>query len=107
MNRIKKHNKIRQSISGTAERPRLAVYRSLNHLHAQVIDDTKSITLASATSLKEKGSLMVKAVFIGKTIADKSKELGIKELVFDRSGFRYHGAIKEVCEQVRKEGIKI
>lgn len=50
---------------------------------------------------------MVKAVFIGKTIADKSKELGIKELVFDRSGFRYHGAIKEVCEQVRKEGIKI
>ena len=107
MNRITKHIKIRSRISGTGVRPRLSVYRSLNNIHAQLVDDVKSVTLASATSLKDKGSLTEKGVLVGKTIADKAKELKIKEVVFDRGGFKYHGAVKAVCETVRKEGIKV
>ncbi len=106
-NRIKLHTKIRFKLSGTPERPRLAVYRSLKNVTLQLIDDTKGLTLASATSIKEKGSLTQKAKIVGKQIAEKAKELKIKEAVYDRAGFQYHGVVKIACESAREAGLKI
>lgn len=106
-NRTSIHQKIRKVVKGTAERPRLAVYRSLAHIHAQLIDDTTGKTLVAASSLKIKGSLTDKAKKVGQKIAQIAKEQKIKQAVFDRGGFRYHGAVKTVCETVREEGLKI
>jgi len=79
----------------------------LNQIYAQLIDDEAKATLAAASSLKEKGSLVTKAGIVGKNIATKAKELGCKNLVFDRGGFGYKGAVKALCETVRQEGITI
>lgn len=107
MSRTSIHIKLRKTISGTSSRPRLAVFRSLNNIFAQLIDDQNSRTLGSASSLKQSGSLMAKAELVGQSIAAKAKELKITAVVFDRGGFRYHGAVKAVAETARKEGLKL
>lgn len=107
MSRQRIHTKLRKIVSGTKARPRLAVYRSLNEIYVQLIDDETKTTLAAASSLKSKGGLVEKAKTVGKTIAGKAKELGYQNLVFDRGGFAYKGSVKELCEAVRQEGITI
>ncbi len=102
------HARIRQKVHGTAERPRLNVYRSLNHIYAQVIDDNQGITLAAAstvtTKLKTGGNLEA-AREIGKVVAARAKEKGIAKVVFDRGGYLYHGRIKALAEAAREAGL--
>ncbi|HEY2468768.1 MAG TPA: 50S ribosomal protein L18 [Terracidiphilus sp.] len=110
-NEIRKriHARIRAKLSGTGERPRLNVYRSLNHLYAQVVDDQKGETLASVSSLQMKlktGGNVAAAKEIGKAIAEKAKEKGIKQVVFDRGGFLYHGRIKALADAAREAGLE-
>lgn len=106
-NRRKLHTKIRYRIMGSAQRPRLAVYRSLNNLFAQLIDDENGKTLVSASSLKLKGSLSSKAQEVGKEIASKAAAAKITSVVFDRGGFGYKGVIKLLAESARENGLKI
>lgn len=107
INRNKIHTKLRFKLSGTSSRPRLAVYRSLQNIFAQLIDDENGVTLASASSLKEKGSLTQKAQVVGKQIATAAKEKKIKSAVYDRGGFAYKGAVKALCEAARENGLTI
>lgn len=107
INRNKIHTKLRFKISGTASRPRLAVYRSLQNVFAQLIDDENGVTLASASSLKEKGSLVQKAQNVGKAIAKSANEKKIKSAVYDRGGFAYKGSIKALCDAARENGLTI
>src|SRR5271157_85117 len=103
------HDRIRAKLSGTAERPRLNVYRSLNHIYAQVVDDQKGETLVSASTLALKlktGGTVAAAKEIGKAIAERAVEKGIKKVVFDRGGFLYHGRIKAVAEAAREAGLE-
>jgi large subunit ribosomal protein L18 len=103
------HVRIREKVSGTAERPRLAVFRSLNHIYAQVIDDQSGVTLASASSLQLKlktGGNVASAKEIGKAIAERAIEKGIKQVVFDRGGFLYHGRIKALADAAREAGLE-
>ena len=103
------HHRIREKISGTAERPRLNVYRSLNHIYAQVIDDQKGETLVSASTLALKaktGGNLAAAKEIGKAVAEKAVEKGIKKVVFDRGGFLYHGRIKALADAAREAGLE-
>lgn len=106
--RIKKHKKIRTKISGTSLRPRLCVKKSLQNIYAQVIDDTKGITLVSASTLKYKeyGGNIKAAEKLGAELAKKIKAAKIETIVFDRSGYIYHGRVKALAEEIRKEGIK-
>ncbi|HKD59308.1 MAG TPA: 50S ribosomal protein L18 [Terracidiphilus sp.] len=110
-NEIRKriHTRIREKLSGTTERPRLNVFRSLNHIYAQVIDDQQGVTLASASSLALKlktGGNVTAAREIGKAIAEKAQEKGIKKVVFDRGGFLYHGRIKALADAAREAGLE-
>ena len=95
--RIKRHQRVRKNISGTAERPRLNVFRSLNHIYAQIIDDTKGVTLVSASSMDKgfegKGANVDAAKAVGKAVAEKALAAGIKTVVFDRGGYVYHGRV--------------
>ncbi|HTB98034.1 MAG TPA: 50S ribosomal protein L18 [Terracidiphilus sp.] len=103
------HARIRQKLSGTSERPRLNVYRSLNHIYVQIIDDQKGETLVSASTLAQKvktGGNVAAAKEIGKAIAEAAKEKGIKSVVFDRGGFLYHGRIKAVADAAREAGLE-
>ncbi len=103
------HDRIRRKLSGTAERPRLNVYRSLNHIYAQVIDDLKGETIASTSTMVLKlktGGNIAAAKEIGKAIAEKAQEKGVKKVVFDRGGFLYHGRIKAVAEAAREAGLE-
>ncbi|MGA8740565.1 MAG: 50S ribosomal protein L18 [Terracidiphilus sp.] len=103
------HSRIRAKLAGTGERPRLNVYRSLNHIYAQVIDDQKGVTIASASTLAAKsktGGNVAAAKEIGKTIAEKAQEKGVKKVVFDRGGFLYHGRIKALAEAAREAGLE-
>lgn len=111
--RQKKHLRIRKRISGTPECPRLAVFRSLNHIYAQVIDDTKGVTLVSASTLDsslkdqlERGSNIEAAKKVGELIGKRALEKGIRTVVFDRSGYIYHGRIKAVAEGAREAGLE-
>jgi len=111
--RQKKHLRIRKRISGTPECPRLAVFRSLNHIYAQVIDDTKGVTLVSASTLDsslkgqlERGSNIEAAKKVGELIGKRAIEKGIRTVVFDRSGYIYHGRIKAVAEGAREAGLE-
>ena len=108
VNRSKRHRRVRVNTAGTAERPRLAVFRSLNHLYAQVIDDQGGRTLAAAStvSLKKKGNGMEEASTVGKAIADNAKAAGVKQVVFDRGGFLYHGRIKALADAAREAGLE-
>jgi large subunit ribosomal protein L18 len=110
-NEIRKriHARIREKLSGTTERPRLNVYRSLNHIYAQVIDDQKGETLASASSLQMKlktGGNLATAREIGKAVAEKAIEKGVKRVVFDRGGYLYHGRIKALADAAREAGLE-
>jgi large subunit ribosomal protein L18 len=103
------HTRIRAKLSGTAERPRLNVFRSLNHIYAQVIDDQKGETIAAASSLQLKltsGGNVAAAKEIGKSIAEKAKEKGVKKVVFDRGGFLYHGRVKALADAAREAGLE-
>jgi large subunit ribosomal protein L18 len=95
-------------VTGTKERPRLAVFRSLNHVYAQLIDDDGSRTLAAASTvgLKAKGNGMAEAIEVGKAIAAKGKAAGISNVVFDRGGFLYHGRIKALADAAREAGLE-
>ena len=108
--RIHRHKRVRGKISGTAEMPRLSVYRSTNHIYAQIIDDVKGVTLCSASSLdkeiKGKGGNKEGAKLVGQLIAKVALEKGIDTVVFDRGGYLYHGRVKEVAEGAREGGPK-
>ncbi|RHP10017.1 50S ribosomal protein L18 [Dorea sp. AF36-15AT] len=110
--RVKKHMKIRNRFSGTSECPRLAVFRSNNHMYAQVIDDTVGKTLVSASTLQkdvkanlEKTNNVEAAAYLGKVIAERALEKGVKDVVFDRGGFVYHGKIKALADAAREAGL--
>ena len=107
-NRI--HRRIRRKLSGTAERPRLAVFRSVAHIYAQVIDDVQGQTLVSASSVdkdgKTKGGNVQTATAIGKLVAERAKEKGIKSVVFDRGGYQYHGRVKALADAARAAGLE-
>ena len=103
------HARIRQKMAGTAERPRLNVYRSLNHIYAQVIDDQKGETLASASTLALKvktGGNVAAAKEIGKAVAEQAVKQGIKKVVFDRGAYLYHGRIKALADAAREAGLE-
>ena len=111
--RVKKHVRLRNRFSGTAERPRLAVFRSNNHMYAQIIDDTVGNTLVAASTLEkdvkaelEKTNNVEAAAYLGKVIAEKAKAKGITDVVFDRGGYLYHGRVKELAEGARENGLK-
>lgn len=111
--RQRRHKRVRKKVYGTAERPRLSVYRSLNHIYAQLIDDTKGHTLVSASTLdkefsNEKGHKgnVAMAKKVGKLIAEKAVAAGIKMVVFDRGGYKYHGCIKALAEAAREGGLE-
>jgi len=111
--RIRRHQRSRFYLAGTPEKPRLAVYRSLNHIYAQIIDDDKGVTLASASSVekdlrekKVKGGNKDGAKSVGVKIAERAKEKGISSVVFDKGGYKYHGRVKELAEGARSAGLK-
>ncbi len=108
--RIKRHMRVRKNISGSAERPRLNVYRSLNHIYAQIIDDTKGITLVSASSMDKDfsgyGGNIEAAKAVGNAVAKKALEKGIKAVVFDRGGYIYHGRVAALAEGAREGGLE-
>lgn len=103
-------SRIRKKVQGTTERPRLAVFRSLNHIYAQVIDDEKGVTLAAASTtekdlgLKTGGNIEAAQV-VGKTIAERAQTAGISQVVFDRGGFVYHGRVKALIDATREAGL--
>ncbi len=108
VSRVKRHEKIRRTLSGTSETPRLCVFRSNNGIYAQIIDDVKGVTLASASSLelKLKANNIETASAVGKDIAEKAKKAKIKTVVFDRGGYLYHGRVKALAEAARENGLK-
>ncbi len=108
--RLRVHARIRERLRGTADRPRLAVYRSLAHIYVQVIDDRKGVTLASASANEKNatanGGNGAGAKEIGKLIAERAKEKGIKQVVFDRGGYLYHGRVKALADAAREAGLE-
>lgn len=108
VSRSKRHRRVRVHVVGTAARPRLSVYRSLNHVYAQLIDDSGNRTLAAASTvgLKAKGNGVAEAAQVGKAIAAKAKEAGVSSVVFDRGGFLYHGRIKALADAAREAGLE-
>lgn len=108
--RTRIHKRIRSRVAGTQERPRLAVFRSVNHIYAQVIDDGPGHTLAAAGStekdIRGKGGNIEGAKLIGKAVAERAKEKGINKVVFDRGGYLYHGRVKALAEAARAAGLE-
>lgn len=103
------HKRIRRRVAGTAERPRLAVFRSLKHIYAQVIDDGAGHTLAHASSGEKggpNGGNVAGAKAIGKLVAERAKEKGVDAVVFDRGGYQYHGRVKALADAAREAGLK-
>ena len=108
--RDRRKKRIRKKISGTSERPRLSVFRSLNHLYLQVIDDDRGVTIASASSQEKgfeaEGAKTAKATKVGALLAARLQEKGIKQVVFDRSGYMYHGRVKAAADGAREAGLE-
>ncbi len=108
--RRRRHNRVRKNVYGTAARPRLAVYRSNRYIYAQVIDDDSGRTLAAASShekkLRKKTLTLETAAEVGKVVAARAGEAGIKTVVFDRGGFPYHGRVKALADAARESGLK-
>lgn len=105
------HKRIRNKVAGTSERPRLAIFRSVNHIYAQVIDDTKGQTIVSASSTEpdlrgKSGGNVEGAKTIGKLIAERAKEKGVNRVVFDRGGYIYHGRVRSLAEAAREAGLE-
>ncbi|MEL7562739.1 50S ribosomal protein L18 [Dehalogenimonas sp. 4OHTPN] len=110
--RKQRHERLRKTLSGTPERPRLCVFRSLTHIYAQVIDDRRGATLAQASTLDAEikapaadHEKMAQAELVGKTIARRAQDAGIKEVVFDRGGYKYHGRVKALADAARAAGL--
>jgi large subunit ribosomal protein L18 len=104
--RARRHLRVRKRVSGTAERPRLVVFRSLKHIYAQLVDDTASHTLAQVSDHKLTGKKSDKSTEVGKLIAQKAKDAGVSQVVFDRAGYRYHGRVKAVADGAREGGLE-
>ena len=109
--RRKRHQRIRLHLAGTQDRPRLAVFRSLNHIYAQVIDDATGTTLAAASTVEKdlRGSKTTKteeAAVVGRLLAERAKAAGVEHVVFDRAGFRYHGRVKSLADAAREAGLE-
>jgi large subunit ribosomal protein L18 len=108
--RTRVHRRIRRKLRGTSERPRLAVFRSLAHIYAQVIDDTQGKTLVAASSVdkshRTNGGNLAAAKAIGKAVAERAKEQGITKVVFDRGGYQYHGRVKALADAARAAGLE-
>ncbi|PRZ02217.1 50S ribosomal protein L18 [Marinilabilia salmonicolor] len=109
--RLKIKKRVRKNISGTADKPRMSVYRSNKQISVQLIDDKSGNTLAAASSLvkdiaAEKGNKSEKAALVGKMIADRAKSAGIENVVFDRNGYLYHGRVKQLADAAREAGLK-
>ncbi len=107
------HARIRRKISGSDARPRVAVFRSLKHIHAQVIDDLKGVTLAAASSLDKDvkkeirgGGNIAAAKVVGRVLAERTRKAGIEQVVFDRGGYQYHGRVRALAEAAREAGLK-
>ena len=115
LKRIRRKKQIRKKINGTLERPRLVVYRSLNEIYAQIVDDVQGKTLFAANSLMKelkplfagKKGKIAKSEVVGEYIAKKALDRGIESVVFDRGGYKYHGRVKAVAEAARKAGLKL
>ena len=108
--RDKRHERIRLTLAGSGERPRLAVFRSLNQIYAQVIDDSAGTTLASASSLEKDvrdvaGSKTELAKVVGRLVAERAKGAGVRQVVFDRAGYRYHGRVRALADAAREAGL--
>ena len=110
--RVRRHTRVRKRVSGTQERPRLAVYRSLTHIYAQVIDDVERKTIASASDVEADVKAKVSgkkkeevAAMIGSLVAERAKEKGVTKVVFDRGGFVFHGRVKALAEAAREGGL--
>ena len=110
--RLRRHTRVRKKISGTAETPRLSVYRSLNHIYVQVIDDVKGVTLCSASTMEKevKGEIKDKpkteaAKLVGKKVAERALKKGVKTVVFDRGGYLYTGRVQAVADGAREAGL--
>ena len=108
--RQKRHARLRLRVTGSTARPRLAIFRSLNHIYAQVIDDTTGRTLAAASSLEPdlrsaKGNKSAEASVVGRLVAERAKAAGVGQVVFDRAGFRYHGRVKSLADAAREAGL--
>jgi len=109
--RRRRHLRVRKKVSGTPERPRLVVFRSSKHIYAQVVDDTRGVTLFGASDRSagiavEGGGKVAKSVALGKLVAERAKAQGITRVVFDRGGFQYHGRIKAVADGARNGGLE-
>jgi len=113
LHRQRVHRRVRTRVTGTPERPRLCVYRSHNHIYAQVIDDRTGRTLAAASSLDKEmrkqlkgGGNVAAAKLVGKAIAERARAAGIEQVVFDRGGYKYHGRVQALAESAREAGLK-
>jgi len=104
--RVRRHIRVRRKVSGTAERPRLVVYRSLKHISAQLVDDVAGRTILTVTDSKLTGTKSERSAEVGKAIAERAKEAGITNVVFDRAGYKYHGRVKAVADGAREGGLE-
>lgn len=104
--RARRKLRIRKKVFGTAERPRLCVFRSAKHIYVQVIDDTQGRTIAAASSTKQGGSKVSLAEAVGSDVAKACLEKGVEQVVFDRGGYRYHGRVRALAESAREAGLK-
>ncbi|MBI2168335.1 MAG: 50S ribosomal protein L18 [Actinobacteria bacterium] len=110
--RIRRHRRVRKKIQGTAERPRLAVFRSNRHMYAQLIDDVAGHTVAAASTLDKDAKIdapatVAAAQAVGRALAERAKQAGIDRVVFDRGGFRYHGRVAAVADAMREAGLEV
>ncbi|MDO8513340.1 MAG: 50S ribosomal protein L18 [bacterium] len=104
--RLERHNRIRSKLKGTTVHPRVSVFVSLNHIYAQLIDDSQSKTIVSASDFELKDQKADVAKEVGKLLAERAKEKKITKVVFDRSGYKYHGKVKNLAESIRENGLR-
>ncbi len=104
--RKRRHLRVRKAVSGTAERPRLVVFRSLKHIYAQIVDDVTQRTLMTVGDEGMNGTKSERALAVGKQVAEKAKAAGIAKVVFDRAGYQYHGRVKAVADGAREGGLE-
>ena len=104
--RFRRHLRVRKKVTGTTERPRLVVFRSLKHIYAQLVDDVTQRTLMTVSDTKLEGKKSEKSAQVGKEIASRAKEAGITRVVFDRAGYKYHGRVKAVADGAREGGLE-
>ncbi len=107
LQRLRRHLRVRKKVTGTAERPRLVVYRSLKHIYAQLVDDVRGHTLMTVTdAAADAGTKTEKSSHVGRLIAEKAREAGVTKVVFDRGGYKYHGRVKAVADAAREGGLE-